>query len=167
MWSKFSRAAGKMAALRRFEVAKLVGAARSATNRVRTAGTSTLRKSQLAHIQSDEDRHKQQPVAAVMGSAMCDLWPSLLLCRTKTFKNVWAEWCKAQTPSVPLCYCVFNVSRSCELATVWPCLLSQTPPLSSSHGSTALRYVPRGQTCSHQLRMPCCQKTASAAGWPS
>lgn len=41
-----------MAALRRFGAVKLVGAVRSATNRVRTAGTSTLRKLQLAHKES-------------------------------------------------------------------------------------------------------------------
>lgn len=42
-----------MAALRRFGAAKLVGTVRSATSRVRTAGTSTLWKSELAHKQSN------------------------------------------------------------------------------------------------------------------
>lgn len=42
-----------MAALRRFGAAKLGGTLRSATNRVRNAGTSTLRKSELAHKQFD------------------------------------------------------------------------------------------------------------------
>lgn len=42
-----------MAALRRFGATKLVGAVRSATNRVRTSGTSTLRETELAHKESD------------------------------------------------------------------------------------------------------------------